>query len=523
MSRVHSNGLYPAAIAFMALLFGSLLLLGLSSTLEGLTGFWVEPTVWLLSIDAGQALDTLSNAAEVVAGVLAIAMTVVAIVVELAATRYTHRITVLFLSEPINVIVMSFFVLTTVQCLWVAAVLGQPGTAEALLPNAGLAITMAMVTVCLLVLLPYFLFVFSFLSPLNILERLKDDSIRSVERVARGRPALRGAHAMVECIEEIEDVARSAVEHSDRGIAMAGVDSLMDLMMEYQPNRHRLPELWFDVHESVRRNPDFVSMAPTVLAEVNKDRVWVEVKILRQYQTLFGASVNRARDVCNLIGLNTQSVGVYALHESEPLFRLCVRSFNSYLRASINAKDVRTAYYLFNQYRLLAEAALRAERNAELLEISEHFRYYGQIGFQMGQPFLLEAAAFDLVQLAETALELDSPIVDPLLALILEVDKEGGTELQEEGLLGVRRAQVQLATVMMERGFKERALLIADDMRGERVHRLEQVRDELLTEDRELYWEFTDRGVNFNYLAPSRRKFLAEFFSWLNIESTALH
>ena len=40
-----------------------------------------------------QALALLAGSAQVVAGVLAILITVVAIVVELAANRYTHRIT----------------------------------------------------------------------------------------------------------------------------------------------------------------------------------------------------------------------------------------------------------------------------------------------------------------------------------------------------------------------------------------------------------------------------------------------
>ncbi|MEJ2131339.1 MAG: DUF2254 family protein, partial [Gammaproteobacteria bacterium] len=144
----------PAAIAFVVLLMGSALLLALSSSLEGLGSFWASPREWLLRLDPAIALDTLSNAAEVVAGVLAIAITVVAIVVELAATRYTHRITALFVREPVNIGVMSFFVLTTVQCVWIAATLGQVSASEPVIPNAGLALTLAMVTVCLLALLP---------------------------------------------------------------------------------------------------------------------------------------------------------------------------------------------------------------------------------------------------------------------------------------------------------------------------------------------------------------------------------
>ena len=81
-----------------------------------------DPLGWLQALALDEAFDTLASAAEVVAAVLAIAITVVAIVVELAANRYSHQITRLFLREPVNVIVLGIFVVTAVQCVWIAAV-----------------------------------------------------------------------------------------------------------------------------------------------------------------------------------------------------------------------------------------------------------------------------------------------------------------------------------------------------------------------------------------------------------------
>ena len=70
---------------FVILLAASLLIFAVVSWLEGNVGAWRDPGAWLADLDREGALETLSNAAEVVAGVLAIAITVVAIVVELAA------------------------------------------------------------------------------------------------------------------------------------------------------------------------------------------------------------------------------------------------------------------------------------------------------------------------------------------------------------------------------------------------------------------------------------------------------
>ncbi|MCA9514466.1 MAG: hypothetical protein KC635_05950, partial [Myxococcales bacterium] len=52
-------------------------------------------------------------------GVMAIALTVVAILVQLAAYRYTARITDLFVRDPVNMIAVGFFVVTSVLVLWI--------------------------------------------------------------------------------------------------------------------------------------------------------------------------------------------------------------------------------------------------------------------------------------------------------------------------------------------------------------------------------------------------------------------
>jgi hypothetical protein len=76
----------------------------------GVVASWLEsppdnyrgPITWLESLSADRAETLLGVAAQLVAGVLAILITVAAIVVELAANRYTHRITQLFVREPVN-------------------------------------------------------------------------------------------------------------------------------------------------------------------------------------------------------------------------------------------------------------------------------------------------------------------------------------------------------------------------------------------------------------------------------------
>jgi hypothetical protein len=191
-----------------------------------------------------------------------------------------------------------------------------------------------------------------------------------------------------------------------------------------------------------------------------------------------------------------------------------MRFFNSYLRAALNARDLRSAYYVLDQYRLLGEAAVSAADGAHALEVAGHLRFYGHLAYEMNQPFLLEAVAYDLARLVEHAVERNRPEATALLDLFLQVDQEAHSTEQEERLRGVRRAQIQLATFFLERGDEAPARRIFEDLKHERADRLTAVRQELLAENRTQYWEFTDRGVNFSYLSPARREHLARFFSW---------
>ena len=496
-----------------ALLVVALVLLVLSIWLESPPGHSRGPFEWLASLEADRAAGLLGVASQLVAGVLAIVITVAAIVVELAANRYTSRITQLFVREPVNFLLMGLYVVTTLLCLWLSAVPELDAEAPSRVPRAGLVIGLGLVSVCLAALLPYFGFLFRFLAPTNVISRIRS---LAVERIRRARTRTEpGAHEQViEAIEELEDVARSAREHSDRSISMAAISALAALLREYATLRADLPESWFETEGTLALDPDFVSMAPSSVAEIREQRIWLETKVLRQYLALFGESLGDARDVANLIALETRRLGVEAIGFHPALLALVIRFFNSYLRAAVNAHDLRTAYFVLDQYRLLGEAVLVAGDRERTLEIAGHLRFYGMLAYEMEQPFLLEAVAYDVARLVEHAVERNRPEAAALLDLFLQVDREPESPEQEERLRGVRRAQVQLATFFLARGDEPRARRIFEDMKDERRERLAAVRDELVAEERAQYWEFTDRGVNFSYLPPERRAHLARFFSW---------
>ena len=498
-----SLGLLP----FAALIVLSAALVAIASWLEG-SGAWRHPLHWLATLDQDAAASLMSDSAQVVAGMLAILITVVAIVVELSATRYTHRVTALFVRDPVSIAVMTFFLLSTVLCIWLALVLTGEVSEAPGVPRGGFLLAMGMMTIGMLALLPYFAYVFRFVSPLGVIARIRTEALEKV-RQAQGGDPMGTKLAVIEAVEDLEDVARGAMKNHDRGIAMAAVESLATLLADVTDLRQRLPDSWFHVDDAVARDPDFVALAQSAVDDIARDRSWFEAKILRQYLALFGDAVGVARDVASMIAIHTRLLAERFASGQPALLELCQRAFHSYLRAAINGTDPRTAYFVLHQYRLLGEALLAKDLEPAVLEVAHRIRFYGQLASGSGLPFLLEVAAYDIAHLVEAAAA-KPRVRDALLTVVLTVDQE-----RAGNLLGVRRAQVQLATFFLDRGEEASARRIAQDLAGERAELLAAVRAELEREVSSSYWEINDRGSNFAFLPPERRAKLDAFFAIL--------
>ena len=473
-------------------------------------GLTFASLAWMTAGAQAANSDITSTAAEVTAGVLAIAVTVVAIVLELAANRYTHRITQMFIRERTNAATLGFFVVTTMACLWVSAA----PTASA---TIGSWIAMIMSTISLASLLPYFAFLFRFLSPTNVIARISREAIDSIRR---SKGAVSARPAIVRAIRDLEDIARRAQIQRDRSIAISVVDALSGLVINYLPLRSDLPESWFKISGELSRDPDFVSLARSSRAEIESNGTWLETKVLRTHLTLFEDALGSNRDLANLITLNTRTLGEMHLRgdADESLFNLSIRFFNTYLRFSMRAGDIRSAYYAQHQYRVLAESALSAGKVDAARDIGNSLLEYSLFAFEINQPFLMQVGAYELGELVAHAAETASPAVDDLLDVFLHFDRESMSfeGLHEETLSAVRREQVSLATYFLHKGDEARARKIHSDMIGENADRLKAVRRNIEAATDEQYKEFSDRGVNFAWVAPERRAQLDRFYSWFD-------
>ena len=507
--------LYPLVLLGGTAVVWFLVLLGLDYllTFAGTSQqFWTR----LSGYNAQDVQQALGNLPEVVAAILGISITVVSIVLQLSATRYTPRVTEMFFMDRTNLLVMGFFVVATIHCIWATTIVH-----ESFIPHILVLATVLVMSAAVLILIPYFSYVFAFLDPERIVVRIQEHSVKEAVKRNLGDVEQRQQRVLMG-VEQIADVAINSISQKDRIIASRGVDALRDLVLDYAVQKPQLPREWFVIGAPLRTNPDFVVMASECVAEINENCTWLEWKILRQYQTILGDALNKMRDICQLVAINSRYIGERALFADDTLLlSLVIKFFNTYLRGAINARDVRSAYNILHQYRLLGEQLLQARHDTQVVDVARYFKYYGLTANAAGLPFVNETAAYDLCSLCEQAHLMQFPMEPELLEIFLDVDKQPETAAQEQSLRGVRKAQIKLATFYLDRGQEGLARRVYLDMEHERVERLVSIREEMLAVDVKDFWEVIDRGYNFDYLEPSQRNQLHRFYAWFqDIDTT---
>jgi len=473
-----------------------------------------------LFFDENHIPDAVSSLGAMVAGVLGIVVSVVSIVVQLSAGRYTG-VAVMFFRDRTNIAVMGYYV---VAC--VVGVLVSLSVRSDFVPRLTLLAMMGAVAVGLVMMAPYFAYVFRFLEPTNIIariQRLAMDQVRRGTSTDDPRERAAAQHRTLVAIEELLDITSNSISGKDKIIASRAVDALKDLAVEHLAFKANASTEWFTIGEAIRKNPDFVALDPESRDDLVERRTWVEWMVLRKLFAIFNEALTTMRDITYLVAIDTRYVGEAAQARGDrPLVELVLRYMNSYLRAALNARDVRTAYNVLNQYRLLVEALLRGGEERLSLEAVAHLRYYAHLSNDMKLGFITETIAYDVGAICQLSHELRCRIEGELLRIFLDIDRPSKSRAEDSTLRGVRKAQVKLAAFYVLAGADAEARQIRDDMLREPAERLRAIRDELARVESKDFWEIIDRGRNFEYLPPEQKDAMHRFFETLGIERESL-
>lgn len=459
-------------------------------------------------IDAIRA-DGMANAmqglAEVLAAILGLSLTVVAIVVQLASARYPAKIVDLFMFDRVNVGVFGFM---AASCIYVVLV---PLLAVATPPLIASSAGIALAVINFGLLLPYFGHVFAFLEPTNIITRIEDRARGMLAAAATRRLSpekLDLAQQQVATgVERIADNCMAAVSQSDRNLALHSVRTLEAFVVNYLEVKPELPPEWDQVEWEF-----FGTLAQEFVDEIVEHGTWLEAKTLMEYERIHRRALAEMSEVVSQLAASTRVMGTAAIdHDDHDFIDLVIRFFNTYIRHGLNARNVRAVYNILYEYRRLAVEVFAWDPDLGH-RIVEHLVYYGRTANDMGMPFVTVTCAHDVRVLCQAVAEAESAKLDDFLRLFLTLDQPSERKSEEVALIGVRKAQSILGAFFLSQGNQKYADLIRRDMRHENSARLTAIRDEILAVKERKFWEITDRGHNFDYVSGQLRPRVEEFF-----------
>jgi hypothetical protein len=432
---------------------------------------------------------------------VAVAFTTVAIAVPLTANMYSLKFLEFFIKDPVNAAVLTLVVFANLNNTWVAHAIK-----EDFVPVLGLYVSLALAVIGFALLFPYLYYVFRFLHPNTLLERLEEEIIADL-RVAARRPGKAAAHRreVAEGIEHIANIAVRSIDRMDRNTAIESVLALERLARVYWLHKPHLPEAWFLAEQSF-----FLGFSSRAVDDFTATRAWVEMKMFSQLRQVLSAAIPRVHDVVSSIAKTLRKLGLEDAARREAALReLVMEYFNTYVRLAITRKDARSVFILFDQYRMFAET-VNADDPDLVLEIGYYFEYYGQVARENGLNFIVEAVAHDLGNLVERVWPSGTPNRAGLLDQFLRYDAQARPPLP-----GVKKAQALLASYFLLHGHPEPAALIRRSFTGLDPQFICAIRDHLLRVTRENYWEVNERRMNIEYAPLARREKLREFFESL--------
>lgn len=464
-------------------------------------GYSVTQVVRFNAAEARQLTTTLSRSFN---QLVAVTFTSISIAVPLTANMYSLKFLEFIIKDRIISAVLALVVFANINNIWVTYVLKDDFT-----PALSLHVSLALVFLCFSLLFPYLYYLFRFLHPNTLLERLEEEIADNLkEAVRQPRKAAQYRRQVAEGIEHIANISIRSVDRSDRNTAIESVHTLERVAHAYWLIKKQMAPGWFEAEQSL-----FLGFASKAVSEICESRSWLEMKLFSQLRQVTSAAVPRMHDLVSTIAKTLRKLGQVESARHDPALReMTVDYFNTFIRMAIVRKDVRSVFTFFDQYRTFAES-INNDYPEIVQEIAFYFEYYGQVARENGLTFIVESVAHDLGALVQNAWQNNAPNRRKLLERFLHYDHKAKSPLP-----GVRKAHALLASYLMLTGREEEAQTIGKSFARLDPSFVRAIQDDLLHIKREKYWEINERRMNMDYVPDDQREKLREFFEGLNLE-----
>ncbi|CAK9092411.1 Uncharacterized protein SCF082_LOCUS43486 [Durusdinium trenchii] len=519
-------------------------------------------------MDAGTSQAVVGDITKINCVVFSIVVQVTTILIQVGSKEVSTNVVQIFVTDKVIVGGMTFYTMTLAYMVVLSNTIS-----DVYIPRGEILLGSFFTLVCVLALIPYFIYLSRMLNPLKLVRKVAETGLKActyrdskdyhIEDPKKLKEMENDRNRAIWAVENIAQFGLNAMKNQRPKLVYTCVEVLSHFLVGYGSFKDFWSDEWFKVTMESRDTPDFFSLSDKGIQDLQDRRSWLEWKVLRQYQNLFIEALNVMRDVTFVVAVNTRRIAeACAQRHDYHSLEYCVRFFNTFLRLALQKKDTAAVHNILHQYQLLCSSVLhndmellglvqqRKRRGIQegleffqvddliqitgnfvveesrdiiiamekkIISVAQYFVYYSSVALQNGLKGVPESIAHELALLCETAFLRNRECHEELLLTFLMLHEASYEKDLNRVAWGIRVAQIKLATFYAVNNAPEFFHCIQNTFHGEDHADLVRAWRHLeRAQDRE-FWEISDRGTNAEFLETHRRARLPSFFAPLGV------
>src|SRR5467141_2543949 len=407
--------------------------------------------------------------------------------IQTSSSRYSPRIIGIFTRNPLNALVLSFALASILYTFLVRSEIKPT-----FVPMASVAVAEVLAIVNFALPFPYVLYTFEVMRAETLVSGI----------MRRARRSLKRRNELMTCVAQVSDIAFGSIQLGDMPVAVLGIDVLGQfLARDYIPAKKKtLDAEWFKVGHA-----ELPGAADQIINEVNRARTWFEYLVMSNFVDMVGLTPVHRKEAVHAIAVATRNIGLAAIDVGDPeVAELCVRFFNTYLRAAINQSAPTFASAIMNEYRRLAIGSLEWRPDLAI-EAAAHLLRYGRHFDEAGMPAIYGAAAEDVADLAIEARARDPEVTHRLALLMVRNLLDLIPNARPIGLNGLFKGVAKLTFWAMASDQKDTSHILVEGIAAAPPDFVDAALDRMESMQNGLFWEVNERVITFDWVEQPLR------------------
>src|ERR1700674_4463611 len=445
------------------------------------------------SLAAGGVLGLVGGAEGVV---LSIVIVAVVFGIQTTSSRYSPRIIGIFTRNPLNALVLSFALASILYTFLVRSEVKASYT-----PMISVVVAEVLALLDFAILLPYVRYIFEVMRAETLVESIMRRAKRELRAANSKRDIRRHRDALMTSVAQVTDIAFGSIQLGDMPICVLTIEVLGRFLVDdYLKIKKGFPAEWFQVGHT-----ELPGASDQIVAEVNRARTWFAYTIMSSFVDMVGLTPVHRKEAVHAIAVATRDAGIAAIQVGDPeVAELCMRFFNTYLRAAINRSAPTFASGIMNEYRRLAIGALEWRPDLSV-EAAAHILRYGRHFDEAGMPATLGAAAEDVADLAIEARARDPQVSLKLARLLVRNLLDLTPSARPIGLNGMFKGVAKLTFWAMAADQRDVARLLVEGMAAAPPDFVDAALDRMESMENGLLWEVNERVIAFDWVEKPLR------------------